>query len=165
MGLFKLLSIITFTIFLIRIFGKGYTGAILIVAGVYFLLACIVNMLSGYAKCYVVLERKSAGKSVTASVGMALESISMTSRIYFSLLFVYVRTIIVAMIVLVFPFVASGILAYITLPILQGIALGILALALFVFLIFASHLSSVLEIFIEAVWYYAYKLNKAAGIG
>ena len=155
-ALFKLVSIITFTFFLIRLLGKEYTGQILIFMGFYFLVALVINILLAYTRFFIVLKGMKAFDAVVASAGMALENIGITMRLYTTLLVVYVRTLLTVLLLIAFPFVLSGILTYITTAFLQIIFIGLLGVLGLGFLIFVSHLSSVLEIFVETLWYRAY---------
>lgn len=55
-ALFKLISIITFSIFLIRLFGSKYIPQILSGMTVYFLLAILLNAFLSYTRFFIVLE-------------------------------------------------------------------------------------------------------------
>ena len=160
LSIFKLLSIITFYIFLLRIFGQGYFVSITIIMTLYLGFAFLINILFAYAKFFIIFENKKAIESLSLSVQMALSNLSITFHLYFTLLFVYIRTFITALIFIIFPFVISGLFTYVTISLLQLISIVILSLLFIVLLIFISHLNSVLEIFVEAIWYNAYKENK-----
>lgn len=160
MALFKLLSIITFYIFLLRIMGSTYLWPITIMMSVYLIFAFFLNMLFAYTKYFIVFEDKKAFEAMGLSVGMAIENIEVTFRLYFTLILVYVRTLLTVIALIVFPFIISGILTYITIGFLQALFIGVAIFLIVAFLLFVSHLNSVLEIFVEALWYNAYKENR-----
>lgn len=160
LAIFKLLSIITFYLFLLRIFGQSYFMSITIIMTLYLGFAFLINILFAYAKFFIIFENKKAFESLSLSIQMVLSNLDITFHLYFTLLLVYIRTFITALIFIVFPFVISGLFTYITISLLKIISIGILSLLFLVLLVFISHLNSVLEIFVEAIWYNAYKENK-----
>lgn len=164
LSLFKLLSIITFYLFLLRIFGRDYAVNISIGMSVYLGFAFIINMLTAYARFFVIVEGKHAFESISFSVKMALDNLDTTFHLYFTLLLVYVRTFITAILFIVFPFLVSAIFTYITIVVLKIVSIVVLGTLFLVALAFISHLNSVLEIFVEGIWYNAYKENKAHAI-
>jgi hypothetical protein len=90
-----------------------------------------------------------------------MRNIGITGKLYFTMILLYFRTIIVAVIFLVIPFLISSFLAF--LPTIVGLKLFFLIVFLLisiVLFIFIVHLNSTLEIFIEATWYEAYMLCK-----
>lgn len=160
LSLFKLLSIVTFYIFLLRIFGKEYFTGITIFMSIYLGFAFLINILFSYARFFVIFEKKKTLEALSLSVRMTIDNLSITFHLYFTLLLVYIRTVITAVIFIIFPFIVSGLFTYVTMPLLQMISLVVLAVLFLVLLVFISHLNSVLEIFVEAIWYNAYKENR-----
>lgn len=160
LSIFKLLSIITFYLFLLRIFGQDYLTSISIFMMVYLGFSFLVNILFSYARFFIIFEHKKALEALSLSVRMALSNLDITFHLYFTLLLVYIRTFITAIIFIVFPFFISALFTYVTIAWLQIIAVTILSILFIALLIFVSHLNSVLEIFVEAIWYNAYKDNK-----
>lgn len=160
LAIFKLLSIITFYLFLLRIFGKDYFMSITVFMVIYLGFSFLVNILFSYARFFIIFEHKKALESLSLSVRMALSNLDITFHLYFTLLLVYIRTFITAIIFIIFPFVISGLFTYVTISLLQIIAIGILSLLFLILLVFISHLNSVLEIFVETIWYNAYLENK-----
>jgi len=160
LSLFKLLSIITFYIFLLRVFGKEYFTGITIFMSIYLGFAFLINILFSYARFFVIFEKKKTLEALSLSVRMTIDNLSITFHLYFTLLLVYIRTVITAIIFIIFPFIVSGLFTYVTMPLLQMISLVVLAILFLVLLVFISHLNSVLEIFVEAIWYNAYKENR-----
>ncbi len=163
MSLFKLISIITFFIFLIRLFGMRYIGYIISGVGGFFIIAVIVNIFLAYTRFFVVLEWKKAMEAIVASVDMTLTNMGITVRLYLSLLLVYIRTILTVLIFIVVPFFLSALLTYITVASIKYLFFFIACGLIFWLLILIAHLNSVLEIFVETLWYRAYMENKIQG--
>lgn len=161
-GIFKPLSIITFYILLLRLFGLGYATSISIIMWIYLFFAFFLNMCFAYSKFFIIFEHKTALASLGLSTGMALRHIGITGKLYFTMILLYLRTILVAAIFLGIPFVVSSILALFTpFPIIQTIFLIVFSVISLILFIFIVHLNSTLEIFVEATWYEAYQLCKA----
>ncbi len=159
-AIFRPLSIITFYILLLRIFGKAFVTPVSIVMGIYLLFAFCINLCFSYAKFFIIFEHKWAIESLSASTGLAMRNISITGKLYFTMILLYLRTIFIAIIFLVIPFLISSFLAF--LPIL-GLKLFFLIVFLvisIILFIIIVHLNSTLEIFIEATWYEAYMACK-----
>jgi hypothetical protein len=159
-ALFKLISIITFTLFLIRLFWFQYLPQILSGMTIYFLLAVILNIFLAYTRFFIVLEWQKAFDAVVSSASMALSNMGITFKLYITLILVYIRTILTVAIFILIPFIFSAVLTYITTAGLRFISFIILAIFVLIFFVFISHLNSVLEIFVETLWYRAYKDNK-----
>jgi len=160
-GIFRPLSVITFYILLLRIFSVQYVVSISVLMGIYLIFAFFINMCFAYSKFFIIFEGKTALESLSASTGLAIRHISITGQLYFTMILLYFRTILVAIIFLVIPFVISGLLAF--LPAIYGLQILFLAIFLviaIVLFVFIVHLNSTLEIFIEATWYEAYMLCK-----
>lgn len=160
-AIFRPLSIITFYILLLRVFGKDFLFSVSTIMGIYLLFAFCINICFAYAKFFIIFEHKWAIESLSASTGLAMRNISITGKLYFTMILLYFRTIIVAVIFLVIPFLISSFLAF--LPTIIGIKLFFLIVFLIisiVLFIFIVHLNSTLEIFVEATWYEAYMLCK-----
>ncbi|MBX9809898.1 hypothetical protein K2X92_05910 [Candidatus Gracilibacteria bacterium] len=160
-AIFRPLSILTFYILLLRIFGKEYIVPVTTIMSIYLLFAFCINICFSYSKFFIIFEHKGAIESLSASTGLAMRNIAITGRLYFTMILLYFRTIIVAVIFLVIPFLISSFLAF--LPTIVGLKLFFLVVFLLisiVLFIFIVHLNSTLEIFVEATWYEAYMLCK-----
>lgn len=114
MAIFRPLSIITFYILLLRLFGKEYFISISWAMGIYLLFAFFLNMCFAYAKFFIIFEGRHAIQSLSASTGMAVRHIGITMQLYYTMILLYLRTLIVAVIFLVLPFVISAIVAWFT---------------------------------------------------
>ena len=160
-AIFRPLSIITFYILLLRVFGKEFIIPVSIVMWIYLLFAFLINICFSYAKFYIIFEHKWAIDSLSASTWLAMRNIWITGKLYFTMILLYFRTIFVAIIFLVIPFLISSFLAF--LPTIFELKLFFLVIFLvisIVLFIFIAHLNSTLEIFVEATWYGAYILCK-----
>lgn len=160
-GIFKPLSVITFYILLLRLFGIQYALSISILMGIYLIFAFFMNMCFAYARFFIIFEWQKALPALGSSTGLALRHISITGKLYFTMILLYLRTIIVAGIFLVIPFVISGIIAFFTILSVKIFFLIVSSIIAFIFFVFITHLNSTLEIFVEATWYEAYMLCKA----
>ncbi len=156
---FKLLSIITFYLFLLRIFGKEYAMAISVMGVVYLGFSFLINILFAYTRFFIVFEHDKAFHAMGKSVRMALDNLEVTFRLYFTLLLVYVRTILTVVAFIVFPLVISAILTYVSIAFIKTVAILVVGAMILFFLGFISHLNSVLEIFVESLWFKAWKDN------
>ncbi len=159
-SIFRPLSVITFYILLLRLFGKDYLVMISTIMGIYLIFSFCINMCFAYSKFFVIFENKWALESLGASTGLAVRHIHITGRLYFTMILLYLRTIIVAVIFLVLPFFVSSVIALFTLLSIKMFFLGVFGIVSFIFFIFIVHLNSTLEIFVEATWYEAYMLCK-----
>lgn len=157
-SIFRPLSVITFYILLLRIFWVTYFQAITIVMGIYLFFAFFINMCFSYSKFFIIFEGKSAIESLSASTSMTVRHIGITGKLYFTMILLYLRTLIVALIFLVLPFALSSIVTFFTIVEVQVILVVIFSIISIVLFIFIAHLNSTLEIFIEATWYGAYRM-------
>ncbi|GAB0174850.1 MAG: hypothetical protein HHAS10_07290 [Candidatus Altimarinota bacterium] len=159
-AIFRPLSIITFYILLLRIFGTKYLVPISYLMGGYLIFAFFLNMCFAYTKYFIIFEHKSVVPALAASTSMAVRHIGITMQLYYTMVLLYLRTILVAIFFLVIPFFLSGIVAFFT---IQSVVITLITLSLLVcviLFIFIAHLNSTLEIFVEATWYEAYQLCK-----
>ena len=91
---------------------------------------------------------------------MAVRHIGITMHLYYTMILLYLRTIIVALFFLFLPFLISTIITFFTLVEVPVILLSIFAITSLLFFLVIVHLNSTLEIFIEATWYEAYQACK-----
>jgi hypothetical protein len=93
---------------------------------------------------------------------MAIENIGVTLRLFFSLMLVYFRELILLVGIFFFPFLMSWLVALGLGPIfLQGVFV-ILGLVYLSFLIIVSAMNSVIEIFVESLWFSVFRENNAS---
>jgi hypothetical protein len=126
----------------------------------YFLFAIVINILLAYTRFFIVLGGMKAFDAVIASANMTLNNPGITFRLYATLLIVYVRTIVTVVIFILLPFLLSTILTLVSASIIQLILIGVVGVITLGFFVFLSHLSSVLEIFVETLWYRAFIDNR-----
>ena len=162
---FKLLSVITFYLFSLRIFGADYATVISLVFSAYLAFSALVNVLFAYTRFFIVVHDYRAFEAMAASLRMSLDHLSVTFRLYVTLLLVYVRTLLTVAAFVVFPFIISAILTYVTVAAVKIVAVTVTAVIVAAFLGLVSHVNSVLEIFVEALWYRAFVEHaKASGV-
>jgi hypothetical protein len=89
-----------------------------------------------------------------------MRNIGITGRLYFTMILLYLRTIIIGIIFLGIPFLISSFLAFLPIPGLKLFFLVVFLIISIILFIFIAHLNSTLEIFIEATWYEAYMVCK-----
>ena len=159
-SVFRPLAVLTFYILLLRLFWKAYFEPITYIMWWYLIFSFFLNMCFSYAKFFIIFENRGVIESLSLSTGMAVRHIGITLQLYYTMILLYLRTIIVAIIFLVLPFILSSILTFFTLLGVQMIFLTIFGLFSFVLFIFIVHLNSTLEIFVEATWYEAYLICK-----
>ncbi len=160
-SVFRPLSIITFYILLLRLFeSQNYFWWITWIMIGYLIFAFLLNMCFAYSKFFIIFEEKKALESLGASTWLAVRHIHITWKLYFTMILLYLRTIIVGALFLLLPFIVSGTLALFTLISIKMILLSLFWVLSIILFIFIVHLNSTLEIFIEATWYEAYILCK-----
>ncbi len=155
-GVFAPLTIITSTIFLLRIFDSSYHTLIGVVMGSYFLLAFLLNMCFAYTPFFIVFEGEKAWKALSKSTAMAIGNINITARLYFTNIILYIRVLIIGAFFLLMPFIISSMLAYFTIVSVKIFFLIIFLIISIVLFILIVYLNSVVEIFVLALWYEAY---------
>ena len=163
-AIFAPISIITSTIFLIRLIDPSFHNIIWIAMWIYGTLAFLINMCFAYAPFFVIFEKKKSWQALSSSVGMALGNISITARLYFTNILLYFRIVLIGGLFLVMPFLISSALAYFSAEWIKIIFLVIFSIISTIFFIFIAYLNSVLEIFILALWYEAYIACKEEGV-
>lgn len=159
-AIFRPLSIITFYILLLRLFWLKYFEAITWTMTIYLFFSFFLNMCFSYAKFFVIFEDKKAIESLGASTGMAVRHIGITLQLYYTMILLYIRTIIVALIFLVLPLIISAVFTFFTIVSVKIILLIIFLVISSILFLIIVHLNSTLEIFVEATWYEAYQLCK-----
>ena len=155
-AIFRPLAIITFYILLLRVFGTEYFAPISYIMSGYLIFSFFINMCFSYTKMFIIFENKGITAALSASTGMAVRHIGITAQLYYTMILLYLRTILVAVFFLVLPFVASSIIAFFSIIGVKLFFLTIFGLLSLIFFIVIVHLNSTLEIFIEATWYEAY---------
>ncbi len=159
MWLFKLLSIITSYLFLIRILWREYILLISVCIWTYFIFAIIINILFIYTTFFIIFEKKWLFESISFSVKMAINNLNVTFKLYYTLFLVYARILITIITFLLLSIITSFIFAYITSFFIFIIWISIVIIIVIVFIIFTSYLNSVLEIFVDSLWYKTYIEN------
>jgi hypothetical protein len=140
-----------------RMFGQDFAVNISIGMGFYFFLAFLINTFFAYSKILIVFNGVSFTESIALSTRLALSNFRLTLRLYVTVFFVYIRTIFIAALFIVFPVILSGIFAWFSSTIVITIAVIATLIIFLVALVFLSHLNSVLDIFVSSLWYHAFQ--------
>ena len=93
--------------------------------GGYLIFAFFLNMCFSYAKFFIIFENRGVIESLSLSTGMAVRHIGITIQLYYTMILLYLRTIIVAIIFLVLPFAISSIVTFFTIIGVQVVLLTI----------------------------------------
>lgn len=158
-GIFNLLSVITFYAFLLRLFDFTYIGPISWFIFIYFILANIANMLFSYAPYHIVFGKKTSFQALTASAIQAITHLDVTLKVYFNYLIVSARTILIGIMILLLPFLTSWLIGWLGFnPNISTIFI-VMAVLTTPFILFLAQMNSVLEIFLIGLWYRAYHLT------
>lgn len=160
MWLFKLLSVITFYFLLLRVVWKHYAWAISIVMWIYLIFAIFINLLFAYTRFFIIFEKKRVFEAISLSTKMTLTNIDVTLKLYYTLFLVYARVIFTVVVFTIFSWIFSFLFWYFTTQIYFIFWAVFIWIILFIFILFTSHFNSVLEIFVDALWYNAYLENK-----
>lgn len=140
-------------------FLNGHWTLISIIAGVFLIALALTRFLFEYARYYIITEDRGVFESLGLSLTMTLENIDITMRIFISLVFVYIREIILVIGIFTLPFIISWLVALGLWPVfLQGVFF-ILGLVYLLFLIIVSAMNSTIELFVETLWYSVFREN------
>ena len=162
--MFHPVTITTSYLFLLRIIGLEYFWLLTAFALLYAAVAVVVNVLISYARFYIVYEGKGLFAAFSASTGMALEHLGTTTRLFLGTMLMYVRIVLVVAGIVLFPLALSALVTWLGSGVAAWLAGAVGAAAYLGFLLFVSHVGSVLEIFVTALWYRAWELNAQGGV-
>lgn len=119
----------------------------------------LTRFLFEYARYYIIAQGAGVFEAIGLSITMTLENLGITLRIFASLVLVYIREIILLVGIFTLPFVMSWLVALGLAPIfLQGVFV-IIGMVYLVFLIIVSAMNSVIELFVETLWYSVFREN------
>lgn len=156
-------------VYIVYIFFWGYrfldgNWSIISVVAIIFLVALtLTRFLFEYARYYIITEDTGVFESLGLSLTMTMENIGITLRIFISLVLVYIREIILLVGIFTLPFIMSWLVALGLGPIfLQGVFV-IIGLVYLLFLIIVSAMNSVIELFVETLWYSVFRENLGHG--
>lgn len=156
-------------VYILYIFFWGYrfldgNWSIISVVAIIFLVALtLTRFLFEYARYYIITEDIGVFESLGLSLTMTMENIGITLRIFISLVLVYIREIILLIGIFTLPFIMSWLVALGLAPIfLQGVFV-VIGLVYLLFLIIVSAMNSVIELFVETLWYSVFRENLGHG--
>jgi hypothetical protein len=74
---------------------------------------------------FIIFEGKGIIAALSASTGMAVRHIGITLQLYYTMILLYLRTIIVALFFLVLPFIISAVITFFTIMSVKFFFLGL----------------------------------------
>ncbi len=141
----------------------GNWWIIITVAAIFLVALVVTRFFFEYARYYIIINNSGVFESLGLSLTMTIENIGVTLRIFVSLMLVYLREIILLFGIFLLPFIMSWLVALGLAPIfLQGVFIFI-GLVYFAFLIIVSAMNSVIELYVESLWYSVFRENVAQG--
>ncbi|MCB9806522.1 hypothetical protein H6768_01230 [Candidatus Peribacteria bacterium] len=81
------------------------------IAVIFLVALAITRFIFEYARYYIIVEDKGVFESLGLSLTMTLEHVGVTGRIFFSLILVYIREIILLFGIFALPFIMSWLVA------------------------------------------------------
>lgn len=151
-------------LFLLRVIGFEFFWIVTVAVGLFSIIAVVVNILTSYARFYVVYEGMGLFPALSASTGMAIEHLGTTLRLFLGTLLLYIRIVLIVVVILVFPLLATALFTWLGSSIAFWVAIAGGSIVLLAFLAFVAHVNSVLEIFVTAMWYRAWEANTEGGV-
>ncbi len=154
---FKFISVFNGYLFIIRMFDGQYINIITYVFIVLFILSSMINIVVIYAKYIIVIENKNVYKSLAKSMKLTVVTFATTLKLYFIMFILNTRVIINFVIFLAFPMSIITLLTIITSKIFLTITIILLSIIFIIFIFFLWYLTWTLEVFKNAIWFFAYK--------
>jgi hypothetical protein len=159
--LLKFLSIFNIYLFSIRFVGLDYIKPISLLFIALFVIWLVVNILFSYAKYYIILDWEKTFRAVTNSVKLSTVNIAVTIKLFMLMFILNLRVLINLLIFLLIPSAIIWTISLVSSQFIQIVAVWILTIFWIWLYLLTMYLSTVLEIFKSAVWYFAYKDCKA----
>lgn len=156
-SMFKFMSIINALLFTIRFVGVSYLNYAIIIACIAIFFSLIINTITAYTKYEIVLQNKTVFQAIGTSARIALLNLKTTLRLYFLMFVVNIRVIFNFIIFLLFPLLFVGAIGFITSTVFLTITIIILSILFAWLVILLWYMTTVLEVFTSATWYFAYK--------
>lgn len=157
----KFMSIFNTYLFAIRFIGVEYIYWINLVFIILVLVSFIVNVLFSYAKYYVILEWEKIFKAITNSIKLSTVNIVVTLKLYLLMFVLNLRVILNLFLFLLIPVWIIWAVTYISSQFFIAIAITIVWIVWILIYLLLMYISTILEVFKAAVWYFAYKDCKA----
>lgn len=143
-------------------FFEGNWWVIWIIATIFLIALILTRFFFEYAKLFITLEDNWVFDALGKSIVMTIENPLQTARLFFSLVLVYLREVVLVIGIFFLPFLISWLVALgIGKIFLQGVFL-VVGLVYLCFLIIVSAANSIIEIFVESLWYQVFLENLAA---
>ncbi len=157
---FKLISILNFYLFTIRILDWDYIKETSYLYWIIFIFSIFFNMFFSYSKYEIVLWNKWVFDSIWSSAKITILNLKTTVKLYFMILVLNFRVILNFILLLLFPMLIAIAIWYFTTQLFLIITLIVLTVLFVALILFLSYLSAVLEVFTTSLRYYAWKHSK-----
>ncbi len=154
---FKFLSVFNGYLFTIRFFDWKYIKQITYAFLILWLISIILNIFIIYSKYIIVIENKKVFESVSKSFKLAIITFYTTLKLYLLMFILNIRVIINFLVFLLFPITIISLIWIITSKIFLSITIIILSIIFIIFVLFLWFLTWTLEVFKNAIWFFAYK--------
>jgi len=126
------------------------------------ILLAVTRLLFEYARYYIIVNDSGVFEALGLSLIMTMENLGVTLRLFLSLILVYSREFVLLIAIFFLPFLMSWLLALgLSHIFLQGVFV-LLGLVYLLFLIIVSAMNSVIEIFVESLWFSVFRENSVS---
>jgi hypothetical protein len=156
-SMFKLVSLVNALLFSIRFLWIEYLSYMITAFFIAFVFSIVINTLIAYTRYEIVLENKTVFQAIGTSAKISLLSLKTTIKLYLMMFVVNIRVVFNFLLFLVFPLVCIWVVGIATSSVFQIIAIIILGLIFLLLVISIAYMTTVLEVFTTAIWYFAYK--------
>lgn len=156
-SMFKFMSIVNALLFAIRFLWPEYIRYMFITFCVAFVFSIVINTFVAYTKYEIVLQNKTVFQAIGISSKISLLSLKTTLRLYVLMFLMNIKVIINFFIFLLFPLLFIAAIGFITSTAFLTITIIILSILFIGFILLLGYMTTVLEVFTTAAWYFAYK--------
>ncbi len=154
---FKFISVFNWYLFIIRMFDWQYINIISYIFLILLLLSSMINIIVIYSKYIIIIENKNVFESLAKSMKLSIITFATTFKLYLLMFILNTRVIINFLIFLAFPITVITLISLITSKIFLTITIIILSIVFILFILFLWYLTWTLDIFKNAIWFYAYR--------
>ncbi len=158
---FKYVSILNSYLFLIRFVWIEYIKYINYVIIFAFIISTFINIFFIYAKYEIILKNKWVFQAIAMSTQICILNLKYTLKLYLLMFLINIRVLLNFLIFLFFPILIVVAISYITTKLFLAFAITIIVILFILFILLIWYLTAVLDVFKNALWYYAYIIWRA----
>lgn len=140
-------------------FLDGNWTIIITLAIIFLVFLFLTRLFFEYSKYFIIVKDSGVFQSLWQSLIMTLENLWITFKIILSLVLVYLREIVLIISIFLLPWVLSWIISMGLATFYLQWVFVIIWLVYLIFLIIVSAMNSVIEIFVESLWYATFREN------